>query len=192
MTEHLITEAITLRCTSLQDPKRIVTVFSQKFGLINLVLSISKGKNRSLCEPFCQAELILNPKKKELFQLYDSSLVNLHLPLRSKLCYLQTASAIIKALLSSQLPEKPSPPLYTLLYKSLEMIPSFSCQNTLLACFYLKLLLHEGLYNPHSAEEKEIFSQIAQEKKIATLKEMRCSKEELLEIESVFSSRIKL
>ena len=192
MSEYLTTEAVTLRSVSLQESKRILTVFSQKLGLINLVLSASKGKNRSLCDPFCQAELILIPKKKDLFQLYDSSLVNLHLPLRSKLCYLKTASSIVKALLSSQLPEKPSPALYVLLTKTLEMIPSFSCQNTLLGCFYLKLLLHEGLYDPYSQQEKEVFLQIAQEKKISSLREIRCSTEELEELETLFFSRIRL
>ena len=191
MTEHITIEAITLRSISIQDPKKIVTVFSKQLGLISLVVSTSKAKNRSICEPFCKAELILTPKKKDLFLLYDSSIQDLHLPLRNKLCYLQTAFSMVKALLSSQLPEKPSPFLYALLEKSLQNTPSFPDQNTLLACFYLKLLSHEGLYNPHSPKEKVLFSTLAQERKLSTLREIECSIEDLLEVETLFSHRIK-
>jgi DNA repair protein RecO (recombination protein O) len=191
MNESLTTQAITLRSIPLQDPKRIVTLFSADLGLISVVVSTSKGKNRPLCEPFCQAEVVLFPKKKELFLLQDSSLINLHLPLREKLSYLNTASSMVKAILSSQLPEKPAPALYQLLAKSLEAIPAFPSLNTLLACFYLKLLLHEGLYNPNLSDYNPLFSQIAQEKKIASLKEMSCSQEELIELEHLFTSSIR-
>ena len=145
---HESSKSIVLRSLFFKDNQKMITLFSERFGLISLVMKgCSAPLKTSLSEPFCEAEFFFTKGSSDLRKYQDGAIIDLHLSLRNKLCYLKTASTMTKAFLSSQMPEKPSPHLYALFSSFLKQIPGFAFQETLLACFYLKFLRHEGLYH---------------------------------------------
>ncbi|MBS0626630.1 MAG: DNA repair protein RecO [Verrucomicrobia bacterium] len=201
--QHKTTSAIILRSIPFKDHQKIVTAFSKDLGLISIIvkgLSSKKFFKLPFCESFCEAELVLSKKRGDLFTLNDGSILNLHLPLRQELRYLYTASSLTKAVLDSQLPEKPSALLYTLLSMCLHQIPTFPCLNTLLACFYLKTLKNEGIFPFFSEEpfletlsekEKKHFIDISNVQNFSVLRTKETSREELNKLEQIFLTQVK-
>jgi len=192
------TSAIVLRSVAIKDHQRILTLFSMQFGMISAIikgLSSKKSFKLPLCEPFCEVDLVISRKHKDLFTLHEGFVKDLHLPLREELRSLATASSMARALLHSQLPEKPAPLLYSLFASCLKQIPSFSCHNTLLSCFYLKLLKHEGIFSPHLLEiddiEKKHFSNIIQLQNFSSLKKLTTTEKEFHNLERLFLERIQ-
>lgn len=195
--EH--SKAIVLRSIPFKDNQKILSLFSEHFGLISLLvkgISPKKPSTNSLCELFCEAEFIFSRGNSDLKKFQDGSLLNLHLPLRNKLSYLKTASSMTHALLKSQMPETPAPHLYALLSSFLKQIPSFESQETLLGCFYLKLLKHEGTYHKESfptsiaTKERELLSALSCIQSFKELKELSLSTSLFSHLESSFLSEI--
>lgn len=175
-------KAIVLRSFPFKENQKIVTVFSEHFGILSILvkgISSKKSSIHSLCELFCEGEFVFSKGRSNLNQLMDGSLLNLHLPLRDKLSYLKTAASMTNVLLKSQCPETPAPHLYALLSAFLKQIPMFSIQETLLGCFYLKLLKHEGIYEKEHflsfilPEEKELLFKICNIQSFKALKELK-------------------
>jgi len=201
--EEIQTTAIILRSLPFRDHQKIISAFSKELGMIGLIikgLSSKKSLKLPFCEPFCEAELVLSKKGGDLFLFKEGSVIDLHLPLRNDLAYIKTSSLMAKAILGSQLPEKPSPSLYTFLTAVLRRIPTASCQKTLLACFYLKLLKHEGIYNtPHvsrggtilSERERALFLKLAEMRNFSRLEEESVSEGELALAEEIFFEQTK-
>lgn len=161
-------KAIVLKSVFFKDNQKIITLFSEKLGLISaLIKGYSSPMKSSLSELFCEAEYIFSKGNSDLRKYQDASILDLHLPLRGKLSYLKSASCLAQSLLSTQLPEKPSPHLYALFSSFLKQIPFFTSQETLLCCFYLKFLRHEGLYHKEcempglSIEDQSLLGKIA-------------------------------
>ncbi len=150
-------KAIVLRALPFKDNQKILTLFSDSLGVTSMILKgLTSKKNCTLTfsQPFCEAEFLFSKGNSELLKFQDGSILDLHLPLRSSLNFLKTASSMVNAILRSQLPGKPSPELYSLLSSFLKQVPLFSFQETLLSCFYLKVLKHEGSYHPLAPEEE--------------------------------------
>jgi DNA repair protein RecO (recombination protein O) len=141
------TEGIVVRSQDYKERHRIITLFTPE-GLLSLIVrGISRKNTRllSLTSLFCLGEYLYVKKRSELLSLRDAALLDEHLSLRDSLASLQTAGALANAILTSQMPGKPSPALY-LLYKLYHrQVPHFADPSVLLASFYLKLLKHEGL-----------------------------------------------
>lgn len=197
--EYTTTSAIILRAIPFKDHQKILTAFSKELGIISIIikgLSSKKNSKLHLCAPFCEVELVLSKNKGDIFTFHEGSVINLHLPLRDQLSCLHTASSMVNAILESQMPEKPAPLLYSLLSLSLEQIPKFLCQNTLLACFYLKVLKHEGLFCPEmtanaiSNKDKENLTTISSVKNFYVLREIRTSLEIIKKIELFFLRQV--
>ena len=166
--QHEISKSIVLRSAFLKDKQKILSLFSERFGLISLIIKgCSSPIKGSLSEPYCEAEFSFTKGSSDIRKYHDGSIIDLHLALRNKLSHLKTASAMGKAILTSQLPEKASPHLYALLSTFLKQVPLFLFQETLLTCFYLKFLRHEGLYHREctlpnlSSEDHLVLSNIA-------------------------------
>ena len=201
--QYITTPAIVLRSIPFKDHQKIVTVFSKELGMISMIvkgLSSKKLFKLPFCESFCEVELVLSKKQGDLFTFHEGSIINLHLPLRDQLSQLYTASSMAKAILESQLPEKPAPLLYALFSICLHQVPIFFCQNTLLACFYLKILKHEGIFSLCSEEtteqalseqEKNNLTNISNIQNFSILKKMKTSSEELKKLERIFIMQIK-
>ncbi len=142
------TEGIVLRSLTYQEDARILTLFTKDLGLISLMLkgvSPRSLQKMAAASPFCQAEFVYFKGQSDMLHYRDSTLLNEHLFLRNKLSSLQTAGALVQALLKSQMPGKSSPALYHLLDTYLKQIPAFSDSAPLVTSFYLKILSHEGV-----------------------------------------------
>lgn len=199
--KQITTEAIVLRSLAFKDRQKILTIFSKEFGIISIILkglSSKRSFKNSFSEPFCKAEFTLHKKGGDLFTFEEGSILDMHLSLRENLSHLKTSSSMVQALLISQLPERPSEALYTLFSLFLSQIKSFPCQNTLLACFYLKILLHEGISPVFSEDEnilledeKLFFTEITKTKSFAQLREKKISLEHFQKLERVFLIQMK-
>ena len=160
-------KAIVLRSLLFKDNQKILTLFSDVSGVTSMILKGITSKNSctiAFSQPFCEAEFLFSKGRSELLRFHEGSLIDLHMPLRTGLPFLKTASSMINAILRSQLPGKPSPELYSLLSSFLKKVPLLSSQDTLLGCFYLKILKHEGNYHPYAPEESNEPSFSAPEK----------------------------
>ena len=158
-------KAIVLRSFIFKDNQKILTLFSENAGIASMILkglTSKKSCTMAFSQPFCEAEFLFSKGSSDLLKFREGSIIDLHLPLRNSLGFIKTASAMNNAILRSQLPGKPSPELYALLSSFLKQIPFFSSQETILACFYLKVLKHEGSYHPLASEGENtpLFSEI--------------------------------
>lgn len=140
-------EGIVLRSQDYKESHRIITLFTPE-GLMSLIVrGISRKNTRllSLTTPFCHAEYHFRRGRSELLSFRDGTILDDHLNLRHSLQSLQTAGSLAKAILSSQMANKPAPALF-LLYKAYhKQAAHFKNLDALLASFYLKLLKYEGL-----------------------------------------------
>lgn len=191
-------KAIVLRSLFFKDNQKIVTLFSERFGIISLLMKgVSHPPKNSLSEPFCEAEYFFSKGTSDLRKYQDASILDLHLHLRSRLPYLKTASSMVKALLSTQLPEKASPALYLVFASFLKQIPLFPCQEPLLSCFYLKFLKHEGLYHESeplpgaNKEENALLSKLVCLQSFEALRREKIPLSLASRVESFFLQRAK-
>lgn len=144
MQEELIS-AITLKSTPLaRDRHFLICALSKEKGLVSLVCKQARLQNMVI-SPFCEAELKVSKRNSEIFSIWDGTIINFNLELRSKLSWIQTAGALIQLILATQLPGKSCPDLYNLLKVFLKKISTFSNLAQLYAMFKLKVLTHEGL-----------------------------------------------
>lgn len=163
------TQSLVLKSQPLTEGKRLVTLFTKDLGIISTIL---KGKsNQLLGDLLCEAEIIVAPTRSDLFFLQEGYLLDLHLQLRTHLSFLQTASYLVNAVIHTQMPGKPAPALFALLSLFLKKIPHFLPPETLLICFYLKLLQHEGLYHIQAPALQSLSP--LQKEKIAQLASLR-------------------
>lgn len=196
-------KAIVLRSLLFKDNQKILTLFSDVSGVTSMILkglTSKKSCTIAFSQPFCEAEFLFSKGHSELLRFHEGSILDLHLSLRNSLSFLKTASSMINAIIRSQLPGKPSPELYALLSSFLKQVPLFVSQETLLGCFYLKILKHEGSYHPLAPEEENepAFSEIEKQTLIEMMtlhsflklgNQEKISLEFLGKIESLFFKR---
>lgn len=198
--ETITVSAVTLKSFPFKDRQYIITALSEELGVIGILIkgvSLKQPHKLCFCEPFCTAVWVLRRNRGNLFLFCEGSNADLRLPLRAASEYILTGSRMIKALLRSQLPEKPAPLLYKLFLSFLRNIPRVPCQNTLLACFYLKLLQHEGIFpffsegaypEEISPEERLLFQHLVSVKNFTQIGELRTRKESLEKLEALLFS----
>ncbi|NGX59326.1 MAG: DNA repair protein RecO [Chlamydiae bacterium] len=148
-------EGLVLRSIDYKDRQKIITLFTPTRGLISLIVkNITRKKSHllTLTSPFTQAEYHFSIRRSELYTYCDGTPINTHLNLRENLTHLKAAILLAKALLTSQLPNKPAPDLYLLLLTYLKYLPTFADPTSLTASFYLKLLKHDGHLSPSHRE----------------------------------------
>jgi DNA repair protein RecO len=124
----------------------IIKLFTKERGLLTCFAK-KRSSSANLFIPFSEGEWLYRRGRSSLFSLMEASLLQAHLNLRVNLQALMAAGKIAELLLSSQLPEKPSPVLYELLrsyISALNVLKEDSFSHTLTASFYLKYLRHEG------------------------------------------------
>ncbi len=192
------TKAIVIKATPFQDNQKILSIFSEELGLASIIikgLSSKASQKISLSTPLCEAEFFFSKGRSDLLVFQEGSILNLHLPLRAKLSYLETAFSLCNILMPLQMPGKPSPHLYALLSSFLKQIPQFLCPKILISCFKLKILFHEGLYHPQEQEdtlstlEKSTLEKIALSRNFSILKEIDLPEELFLKLENLFIER---
>jgi DNA repair protein RecO (recombination protein O) len=143
------TNAIVLQAIKYQDYNQILTLFTPELGLIKLLvkgaLSSRQGKG-SHTTPLNLIDLVCKKGNGELYLCREVSVKNNHPRLRETLPCLEAACDILKALTTSQMPNKPAPDLYRLLVSYLEKMPSAQDPWAFAASFRLKILRHDGLF----------------------------------------------
>jgi DNA repair protein RecO len=151
------TEGVIVKAASFQEKHRLLHVFTPE-GILKLFVKEAFGKkfgNGVWTELLIQAEFVCRPGKEDLHYCQEISIQNTHYSLRQRFETLECAMQLIKAIQMSQAGQRSSPALYRLLVLCLEKLPLMENPQAIAACFYLKLLLHEGLL---SLETKEAFS----------------------------------
>jgi len=142
------TEGIVLQSIPFQSQHRILKVFTQKKGLLSFfVKNISPNNSQliALTTPFSYGEWVFQKSTQDLHKIKDTTLLNSFLLLRNSLDSLNAGGSILRAVLKTQMPNKPAPALFALLLTYLQKIPDFPNPDVLATSFYLKLLLLEGL-----------------------------------------------
>jgi len=138
------TNAIVLRKVPYKENSIILTLFSEKEGLLSLFVKHTGKKHAAIFNPLSEAEFVYRSKNTEQYFFVDASIIDLHLSLRNSLDSLETASKMVKHILKTQLPGKPAPRLYLLFSLYLKKIPDIKDPNLLLISFVLKALYHDG------------------------------------------------
>lgn len=150
-------EGIVLQTLKYQDYDQIATVFTIEDGLLKFFIKgayrAQSGKSTS---PLTRAEFVYFQGKSSLYSCKEVSLLNTYLNLRNNFAHLETGIDLIKAVLESQMENKPAPELYKLLIMYLEKIPFIPDPWVLSASFHLKILKHEGLLSFDHAFLSEI------------------------------------
>jgi len=149
----LKTEGLILRSIPFKDYDQILTLYTPGHGLISAIVKAARSQKRGLSSaisPLNRVDLVFKKGKQELHSCRELSVLNHHLFLREKSDSIRVACEFAQAIRTSQLPEKPSPELYTLLIKMIERIPDSKSLSSLLTAFRLKVVRHDGLlhWNP--------------------------------------------
>lgn len=145
--EYEKTEGIVLRSLPYQDKNRIITVFTDCYGVLQFIIKGICGKRTdklALSSPLCQGEYLFYRGKSSLMHFVDGSVLSEHLQLRTKMHHIQAAANLVQIILASQLPHKPAPQVYQFFYKCLKAIPFFKDAAPLVNSFCIKLLKQEG------------------------------------------------
>lgn len=149
-------EGLVLRNTEFRDRQKILTLFTKKTGIISLIIKGISQKRSSLvtlASPLTCGEYLLRISRSSLYTFQDGTLIKTHSKLRENLDHIEAAALLVRALLKSQLPEKPAPNLYALTLTYLKFLPSIENPSTFSSSFLLKLLKHEGILSldhPHT------------------------------------------
>ncbi len=151
MNTYTESPGLILSSLNFQDFDRIISVFTQKEGIIKLLV---KGANRpkslrtGFCLPLTLANFYFRKAKGELYHFKEAKLINAYFPIRNNLDALKTAGEIIQHIKSTQMPSEPSPALFSLVVAYLKQIALFTCPLPLLmSSFKIKLLKYDGLFS---------------------------------------------
>jgi DNA repair protein RecO len=137
---------IVLKTMEYREKERIIHVFTEREGLIQLIV---KGRSQkrpqlfALTVPFCLAEFVYVKGRSSLFFFRDGFVSDLHLFLRDDVKYLESSGKMAALLLKSQMQGKGSTPLYHLLIAYIRALSRWKPAN-IVNSFFLKLLKHEG------------------------------------------------
>jgi DNA repair protein RecO (recombination protein O) len=159
-------EGLVLRAIDYKDRQRILTLLTPDRGILSLIIkgiSPKKPHLLALSTPLMHAEYLMRAQRSELYSFVDASPLTTHSNLRASLPHLTAATTILRSLLSTQLPGKPSELLFRLTLSYLHHLPSAPDPEPLTSSYLLKLLKHEGYpLPPDSFELAEVrdFSQL--------------------------------
>ncbi len=148
-------DAIVLKATPYEEDGKILKLFTKEMGLVSAIVKKLTRKGtfwQNLTSPLTRCEFHLTRRSSELYTLSDGSIIDGHYEIRGNLNKLDAACTLLKALASSQYPEKPSPELYKLTTVYLNKIKKDPNPSILALSFQMKLLNHEGLF-PETAKD---------------------------------------
>ncbi len=143
-------EAVVLKSVQYRDHQRIITLLTRHHGIVSAHarrISQKDLKMHNLCSPLCYGEYILSKGAKDLYHLYDGHTIDTHHDVRGSFDHLSVACELLNLLARTQLPGKPSPPLFAMLLGYLNALKTSGEPHALELSFALKLLKHEGLYD---------------------------------------------
>lgn len=145
-------EGIVLHSTLYQSHHRILKVFTKEKGLLSFfVKNVTPNNSRlvAVTSVLSHGEWVFQKSDRELHKVKDTSLIDSFLELRNRYESLEVAGAIARLILATQMPNKPSAPLFSLLATFLKKIPEFENPKVLNYSFHFKLFMHEGMIHIH-------------------------------------------
>lgn len=148
-------DAIVLKATPYEEDGKILKLFTQEAGVLSVIVKKLRRKEtfwQTVTSPLARGEFHLLRRQSDLYTLQEASLIDPYFEIRNHLDKLDAACAILRTILISQYPEKPSPELYLLTTLYLKKLKTFPHPNLLSLSFQMKLLNHEGLF-PESKGE---------------------------------------
>jgi DNA repair protein RecO (recombination protein O) len=163
----LRTEGIVLQALTFKEHDRILTIFSEKEGLIKLMVKGALSRRTHFgapTHPLTLSEFMYVKRAGEIWTCKEVSLLSSQVRLRERLDIIEAAGEIAHILLATQLLHQPTPLLYLLCKTFLEKLPHAAYPATLAASFRLKLLRHEGefcletLQHTYHLSEEELYS----------------------------------
>jgi len=194
-------EGLVLKAIDFKDRQKIITLYTPTRGLLSLIV---KGINRkkshllTLTSPFTRGEYHIQIGRSQLYTFLDGTPLTTHHDLRRTLPHLNAATTLAKALLNSQLPEKPSPALYLLTLSYLKNLPLFPNPSALTASYHLKLLGHDGHLNPElpespfTADEWKGLLPLLNVRSIPALRDQSITPKLLIKVETYFQKKMDL
>ena len=148
-------DAIVLKATPYEEDGKILKLFTGELGVVSAIVKKLTRKGtfwQNLTSPLTRGEFHLTRRNSELFTLNDGSIIDPHYEIRHNLGKLDAAFILLRAVLISQYPEKPTPELFKLTTVYLNRIKKDENPLRLALSFQMKLLNHEGLF-PERAED---------------------------------------
>ncbi|MEX1012270.1 MAG: DNA repair protein RecO [Waddliaceae bacterium] len=147
------TEGIILKTGFLKNSDLLLEVFTLDYGLMRLAYkggNSYKRKRGGTTLTLTRAEIVFAEGKTGLSRCIEISPVNFNLDLRNSYRVIQAAGLLAHLIRRTQMENKPAPSLYALFLAYLKRLPQSQNLEALVASFRLKLLRHEGLFNPNS------------------------------------------
>lgn len=144
-------QGIVLSAIPYGDFDRIATVFTRDQGLIKLFIkgaSRPKSPYHSLFSPLACLEIVYQSKQSDLHRFIEARPIQTYPRLRESLEHLEVACELLQVVIASQFQAKPAPKLYELLAYYLRKIPEMKDPQVILDSFRLKLLFHDGQWQP--------------------------------------------
>ncbi len=143
-------DAIVLKATPYEEDGKILKVFTKELGVLSVIVKKLSRKGsfwQTVTSPLARGEFHLIRKQSDLYTLQDASLTDAHFEIRNHFDKLEAACSILRSILTSQYPEKPSPALYQLAITYLKKLKTFKESHLLSLSFQMKLLNYEGLFS---------------------------------------------
>lgn len=137
-------EGVILSVVPFKERDEIATVFTPE-GKISLIRKWGRTGKKGALTPLTRCEFFFEEGRGELKKLKEMRLIDPFFSHRNDFETLKAALSCLKAIQMTQEGEAPSEPLYRLLIKILEALPTFPDKAVLLSLFYLKILLYEAL-----------------------------------------------
>ncbi len=180
MNNEIASQGLILKSTPFKDNQVILQLFTKELGLISAVSSVKKSLYLS---SMMLIEGSLKGGKSEVYSLKEPHILNSFPNLRNDFDLLQLSIKMISTLSKTLVKQKPVPAIFTLTKNTLCAFSSIKDAKAIYLCFYLKLLLFEGLLplNPEDMDkdlsegEKTDYLDLATVKKFADLKDKNIS-----------------
>ncbi|MCB1148725.1 MAG: DNA repair protein RecO [Chlamydiia bacterium] len=169
------TSAFVLKVTPYRDYDVITTLLSADHGMIKGIIRGAKSRKKGLgahLHPPAQVEVVYEETKHELKSFREVSPLKHFLTLRQSLAHIESACKMVAYTLKALPLEKPSPQLYTLLEKMLEGMEKTQNPAAFSMAFLLKLLRHEGIFDPEDPSLETLFYTLCTVKSIGALEKI--------------------
>ena len=148
-------EAIILKTNNFEETSHILSVFSEEFGLVNLLTKNYATKIARSYSPFIKIETSVKSTQKELWKAGSIHITNSFGSLRTSLEKIELASLMAKVVLHLLPPHHPSAKIYTLFEEHLEALAQSRAPFAIATSFFLKFFFHEGILGAIATENEQ-------------------------------------
>lgn len=196
MSDLHTTEGIVLQVIPYGNEEQILTLFTPLAGIIKVFCKRSVHKGQRFM-PLTLTETIYRERKSEICACEEIILLNAFLSLRQTYSLLQGGCDLLRVIYGTQMVGKPAPQLYSLLLYCLETLPKVKDVQSIVICFKLKVLMHEGLldimtetFSGFRQEEQELLRFLTVNRALVPLREVVLDNDLGEKVDQFFNYRI--